>query len=381
MLDFSFMNEEQREAVTWGKAPLLLLAGPGSGKTFTIVNRILYLLEQGVPPEKILVITFTKDAAISMKSRFCQITKKEYPVNFGTFHSIFYHMIQESLGIRQSKLLTNSQKKKIISNVIYQKAGNVISDEGNDISDVAEKMMIAISFFKNTENIRYFKNNKNINKALKKIPEMWKAYFQTVFEGYQKEIKRMNQIDFDDMLYECKKMLEQNINIRAYWQNRFTHILVDEFQDTNPIQYQTLKLMCNSTSNVFVVGDDDQAIYGFRGAMPNVLNDFVNDFEAEQLLLRVNYRSSPEIIESSLAVINCNKNRFVKNLCANPKKFYSNSKNIVVLKEFANTDLQYRYLAEQLKAKTIDNTSKNKMCAVLFRTNNQMQMFSVYLLK
>ena len=144
MLDFSFMNEEQREAVTWGKAPLLLLAGPGSGKTFTIVNRILYLLEQGVPPEKILVITFTKDAAISMKSRFCQITKKEYPVNFGTFHSIFYHMIQESLGIRQSKLLTNSQKKKIISNVIYQKAGNVISDEGNDISDVAEKMMIAI---------------------------------------------------------------------------------------------------------------------------------------------------------------------------------------------------------------------------------------------
>ena len=372
MLDFSFMNEEQREAVTWGKAPLLLLAGPGSGKTFTIVNRILYLLEQGVPPEKILVITFTKDAAISMKSRFCQITKKEYPVNFGTFHSIFYHMIQESLGIRQSKLLTNSQKKKIISNVIYQKAGNVISDEGNDISDVAEKMMIAISFFKNTE---------NINKALKKIPEMWKAYFQAVFEGYQKEIKRMNQIDFDDMLYECKKMLEQNINIRAYWQNRFTHILVDEFQDTNPIQYQTLKLMCNSTSNVFVVGDDDQAIYGFRGAMPNVLNDFVNDFEAEQLLLRVNYRSSPEIIESSLAVINCNKNRFVKNLCANPQKLYSNSKNIVVIKEFANTDLQYRYLAEQLKAKAIENTSKNKTCAVLFRTNNQMQMFSVYLEK
>ena len=90
-----------------------------------------------------------------------------------------------------------------------------------------------------------------------------------------------------------------------------------------------------------------------------LLFDFVNDFEAEQLLLRVNYRSSPEIIESSLAVINCNKNRFVKNLCANPQKFYSNSKNIVVLKEFANTDLQYRYLAEQLKAKTIENTSKN----------------------
>ena len=114
MPDLQSMNKAQREAVTRGEGPLLLLAGPGSGKTFTIVNRILFLIEQGIPPEKILVVTFTKEAAISMQCRFRRISDQFYPVNFGTFHSVFYHILKESGGFRHKSLILDSQKKKLL---------------------------------------------------------------------------------------------------------------------------------------------------------------------------------------------------------------------------------------------------------------------------
>lgn len=362
MLDYSKLNEEQLEAVTWVGAPLLLLAGPGSGKTFTIVNRILFLLENGISPEKILVITFTKDAAVSMRNRFQQSTSKEYPVNFGTFHSIFYHILRDSLGIHQCKVLTNNQKKQIIGEIIKRKCRKYISNDTFDINEIIEKLINAFSFYKNTE---------DKERTLKKVPEIYRDQFWDFFSAYQLEMKKKQLIDFDDMLYQCKLMLEQNGEIREYWKSRFSHILIDEFQDTNPIQYEIIKLISNKR-DIFVVGDDDQSIYGFRGANPDILSNFQKDFNAKVLLLKINYRSKPEIIENSLAVISGNKKRFEKKLRSSAEKEKANKDYVVVVNEFTSKDKEMDYLIRQVQ----DNLQKKQKmkCAVLFRTNYQIQI-------
>ena len=152
MPDLQSMNKAQREAVTRGEGPLLLLAGPGSGKTFTIVNRILFLIEQGIPPEKILVVTFTKEAAISMQCRFRRISDQFYPVNFGTFHSVFYHILKESGGFRHKSLILDSQKKKLLIPIlkhINEKTGDNTAQEEEDVLTI----LSAISFYKNTGNL------------------------------------------------------------------------------------------------------------------------------------------------------------------------------------------------------------------------------------
>lgn len=144
MLDLNQLNEAQRRAVTWGEGPLLLLAGPGSGKTFTVTKRILYLLERGVPPEEILVITFSKDAALSMQRRFRQMAGQFFPVNFGTFHSVFYHILLESGGFHSMKLIPDSRKKNLMISVLKKYHRNM------ELSEDALRILSAVSLYKNT---------------------------------------------------------------------------------------------------------------------------------------------------------------------------------------------------------------------------------------
>ena len=368
MSDFSKMNQSQIQAVNHGEGPLLLLAGPGSGKTFTITNRILKLLNQGVSPGEILVITFTKEAALSMQRRFAdRVAPHVYPVNFGTFHSVFYQILRESNVVKSSKLLSDSEKKSLLLPILFK-----YCNPGEDMSLLREdtiKMLSAFSFYKNTA---------NLNGATAKCPEQWREDFCEIYKAYQTVVAQEGRLDFDDMLYQCKQLLERDAYARKRWQERFPHILIDEFQDINPIQYEIIKLLSGKPHNIFAVGDDDQSIYGFRGSEPDCMRRFVEEFQAKQLLLDVNYRSTPEIVQASLAVISENRNRFEKELRSSEEISGDDAKNNkVILRDFQENKAEYDYLIQRLKDTLA--AEEHSTCAVLFRTNQYMQSFAVWL--
>ncbi len=373
MLNLNSLNQAQREAVMHGEGPLLVLAGPGSGKTFTITRRICYLLEQKIAPEQILVITFTKDAALSMQRRFWQATERTVPVNFGTFHSVFYHILREShfFESKQSHpILNDSQKKKLIVPIVKSfLSGEELQYRQNDLSDEAISILSAISYYKNTGEEK---------EAIEMLSEELRPHFQAIFEGYERERRKRKLIDFDDMVYECRRVLEQDEALKKYWQGRFRHILVDEFQDSNPMQYKVLKLLLAQPYNLFAVGDDDQSIYGFRGSKPACLKQFVREYGAKQICLDINYRSRKTIVEASRHVIEESKERFPKKLRPAPEKKGKNDnvKDIVCIRAFEEREQQYEYLLEQLRA-----LKEGKTVGVLFRTNAYMQGLATRLSK
>lgn len=373
MPDLSTLNEAQRSAVTWGEGPLLVLAGPGSGKTTVIVNRISYLLERGVPPESVLVITFTKDAALSMQQRFRKHSEKTQPVVFGTFHSVFYQILRESGDIRQRNLLTESRKKHIMTALLkqYDAQAENAGFEGNH-ADEAEKLLCAVSLYKNTG---------DFGRAEKLAPSGRQGMFQRILRDYWEAVMGAGALDFDDMIYECAKLLQEREEVRNRWQRRFSHILIDEFQDCNPMQYETLKFLSGEPHSIFAVGDDDQSIYGFRGACPDILRRFAEEFHAGRILLNVNYRSRDRIVRDSLAVIEENRNRFPKDLRAAERRAVREEEDAgsVRILAFEKREQQYAYLCEQMKIWNERHGADGKRCALLFRTNSHMQGVAVRL--
>lgn len=421
-MDLRNANEPQKAAIMHLRGPCLVLAGPGSGKTYTITNRILYLLEQGVPPESILVITFMKEAALSMQNRFQEMAaadtppsdrfstqhKPTYPVNFGTFHSVFYHILKASNALKSTKLLSNSEKKNLIFPILktygrqqeQSGAPQEGQEEAGSLSDDAAQILSAIGYYKNTMQMAA---------ACEKVPVRWQAQFEAICREYALAVKKLGRLDFDDMLYECRMLLQENASIRNYWQNRFRYILIDEFQDINPVQYEAVKLLAARPYNIFAVGDDDQAIYGFRGSQPECLKRFEAEFHARQLLLDVNYRSQAEIVRASLAVIEENKDRFVKQLRAASEcleredmkteekmaeektteertmgeKATGKSSSIkegvgkgpVSVHAFSEKEAQYSHMQQAISR----CLQRGESCAVLFRTNSYMQGFAARL--
>ena len=366
------MNEAQRQAVLHKEGPVLLLAGPGSGKTFTIAGRILCLLERGVPPESILVITFMKEAALSMQERFRRMcaSSVSYPVNFGTFHSAFYHILKESHALHSDRILKTSEKKNLLIPIlkIYEKkADQQESGRGGweGLGEEALEILSAISYYKNT--IRS-------SEAARKAPGRWRQLFPDICQEYQQAVRKAGGIDFDDMLYDCRRLLEESRETREYWQKRFRHILIDEFQDVNPVQYQAVKLLSAEPYNLFAVGDDDQSIYGFRGSEPACLKQFAQEFSARRILLDINYRSVPEIVKASLTVIGENKDRFPKELRAaavsqGERRWTGEHAGAVSLHAFESSEKQQGYLLQTLSEEALGTESR----AVLFRTNSYMQ--------
>lgn len=367
MLDLNSLNEAQREAVMHGSGPLLVLAGPGSGKTFTITQRIFFLIEKaGISPENILVITFTKDAALSMQSRFQAQSTQTLSVNFGTFHSVFYHILRESNAIVSHQLLTDAQKKKLMIPILKQHISRTeLQYRQNDLSEEAMSVLSAVSYLKNTG---------DSSTAAKRLTVELQPHFTEIYDAYERARKREKAIDFDDMVYECGEILKRDAALRQYWQKRFSHILVDEFQDINPMQYEVLRLLTRKPYNLFVVGDDDQSIYGFRGSHPDCLKRFTEEFHAGQIYLNINYRSREEIVKASLMVISENKNRFCKELFASPAGEGYDAASVVTLRGAEEREQQYEYLVSRLQ-----EAADGKSIGVLFRTNSYMQGFAARL--
>ncbi len=371
MINLQGMNGSQREAVIHGQGPLLLLAGPGSGKTFTITNRILYLMEQGISPEKILVITFAREAALSMQSRFQSMAPSVSPVNFGTFHSVFYHILLDSNACGRAKLLGSSERQNLMIPILKKyKAEDTGQSLWEDTREDAMQILSAVSFYKNTC---------RLEDAREKLPLQWQKYFEQILEEYGQRVKSGGWLDFDDMLWECRELLKARAGIRRRWQERFSHILIDEFQDINPVQYEVVKLLTREPFNIFAVGDDDQSIYGFRGSWPECMRRFVKEFGAKKLLLDVNYRSNQQIIDAALAVIGENRDRFQKVLRQNPARMDQGDCNSVRHLSFPGREEEYRYLEEQLERFARQQGREGRTCVVLFRTNSYMQGLAVRL--
>ena len=282
-------NDSQYEAIRHGPGPALVTAGPGSGKTTVIVNRLLYLIrELDVSPEQIMVATFTKAAAEEMEERFRSVCKDaaKIPV-FGTLHSIFYRILKS--GIDPSlKIIPQKQQNALIRKELY-KAGLYTEDP----ELLADRILNEISRLKNSANLE---GSCSFGVSGNHFPE--------IFRSYQTFLEQNHMMDYDDILIRTGKLLSSRDDLLKKWQNRYHYILVDEFQDINPVQYQILRMLALPQNNLFAVGDENQCIYGFRGSSPRSIQQFYMDYPGcARIFLDVNYRSSETIIRRSCLLL------------------------------------------------------------------------------
>lgn len=300
-------NEAQSKAISFGEGPMLVLAGPGSGKTFTITQRIQYLIEEHhVKPEHILVITFTKAAAKEMQVRFIKLLDGQIlPVSFGTFHAIFFHILQHTYSFDARNIIKESEKKQFLKEILHTIPTELVQEDGEVLEhpEVLQRILEEISQIKNL-GISYYEYQSNC---------CTKAQFQYIYEQYHQLMKQKSKLDFDDMVLLCYQLLKKRTDVLQLWQKKFQYILIDEFQDINPMQYEVVKLLALPQNNLFIVGDDDQSIYGFRGSRPEIMLHFQEDYpNVQRILLNQNYRSQAEIVEASLRLIKHNQKRFTK---------------------------------------------------------------------
>ena len=297
-------NREQEEAITHKGGPLMVLAGPGSGKTLVITYRVKWLIENaGVHPSNILVITFTRAAAEEMKKRFFMFDGMENaPVTFGTFHSIFFMILRYAYRYTAANIIREDVKRRYIKEMT-ENMELEIEDENEFLSGIINE----ISYVKGEMmSLSYYHSN-NCSDEL----------FAQIYEGYETRLREENLIDFDDMLVFCYELLKERDDIRTLWQNKFQHILIDEFQDINKVQYEIIRMLAGKGDHLFIVGDDDQSIYRFRGARPEIMLGFEKDYpEAKKVILNTNYRCSEEIVEGAEHLISHNTKRFPKNMQA-----------------------------------------------------------------
>lgn len=346
-------NEGQKCATRHFQGPALVLAGPGSGKTRVITYRTKYLIEHyGVDPSNILVITFTKAAAMEMRQRFQDMTERKYvTVAFGTFHAVFFGILRHAYGYSADNIVRDEQRNRFFK--------EEISHMNLDIEDEAE-------FIGNiTGEISRVKNErKNILEY--EALSCDTGAFRKLFQKYDNFLRRQNQIDFDDMLVYTYELLSQRKDILRAWQNKYQYILIDESQDMNQLQYDIMKLLAAPKNNLFMVGDDDQSIYRFRGAKPEIMMNFLKDYpEAKQILLDTNYRSRKQIVEAAIKVINHNTNRFAKEI-----KAARSEGNPVITALFDHQKDEYDCMIEKILYYHKQG-GKYSDIAVLCRTNRQ----------
>ncbi|MBO5386902.1 MAG: ATP-dependent helicase [Lachnospiraceae bacterium] len=346
-------SKEQSVAIMHTDGPMMVIAGPGSGKTTVITRRIKYLIESaGVSPADILVITFTKAAATEMEQRFKAITQGEsYQVRFGTFHSIFFWIIKRAYGLDNSSVINETEKRNMLDGIVKS-----MSVEHDNREDVISSIMSQIGLVKcNMIDIdNYYSSD---------MPE---EYFREIYKRFEHEMKRAGKIDFDDMMVMCYELLIKRPDILNQLRNVFKYILVDEFQDSNKLQYEILKLLSKPAENVFIVGDDDQSVYGFRGAKPEIMQAFTKDFNKVKITyLSENYRCGKSISAASIKVISENSNRF-------KKKLVSAGKSDGIVKIIHPMDARDESLLIIKSLKEHYNMGiPYEQQAVLYRTNNE----------
>lgn len=356
---FANFSEEQKKAITHESGPAMVLAGPGSGKTLVIVNRIRYLIkEKQIPPHKIAVITFTKAAALEMQFRAKKLLLEASEVAFGTFHSIFYQILRNSMEYRNFSIIDGREKNQILKQVLYTKF-----HKAETVNQYIQILAEQISYYLNTGR---FEGSEFIDETS----------FYEFFKQYRKECIRRKKLDFDLILSECLEYLKENVPALQKWQARFDYFLVDEFQDCNEIQYKIIRLLAGKRRNVFVVGDDDQSIYSFRGADPKMMFRFEEDYkEAVRITLSRNFRCCKEILQFADASIRHNELRFAKELSA-----ARNESGELLLYMAKNQEEEVTWLLSQIQM-ALKKGCPPEQIAILMRTEAKFPYISARLKK
>lgn len=354
------MDDAQLRAARHGAGPMMVLAGPGSGKTTTMTKRVVNLIwEQKVSPFHILVVTFTKASAKEMKERFFRLCREEeknrgenyryQDVTFGTFHGIFYGILKQAYRLNAANILGEEKKYDILKEIVYR-----LKVEVEDEKEFFEGLVQEISMVKNDRIPieHYYSAN---------CPD---ETFRRIYKEYTSKCRSLRLLDFDDMLLYCYDLLVKRKDILLAWQKKFQYVLIDEFQDINKIQYDIIKLLAAPENNLFIVGDDDQSIYGFRGAKPEIMLHFPKDFpNVKTEILACNYRSSKKIVEAAKRVIAGNEKRFKKEL------FTENEEGSPIhTKVFEMGKDEEVYVKDQIDSYYKAGVPYEEM-AVLYRTN------------
>lgn len=348
-------TEAQEAAVNHADGPMMVLAGPGSGKTLTITYRTKNLIEKyNINPSNILVITFTRAAANEMNERFRKIMGvSNIRVTFGTFHAVFFKILKYAYNYDANNILREEEKYQIIKQISEE---NEVGFEENDL-DIKE-------FVGNIINEIGVIKGDMIDVSHYYSKTCADELFRKIYVTYERVLRERNKIDFDDMMLLCHELLTVRKDILKLWQDKYKYILIDEFQDINRIQYEIIKMLALPQNNLFVVGDDDQSIYSFRGARPEIMLNFPNDYPGcERVLLDKNFRSGSNIVNTSVRLIKNNQKRYDKKIIA-----AGNAEGKIEYLEFNNCQEENNYVVEEINRYRKDGVAYSDM-AVLFRTN------------
>ena len=347
-------SSSQEAAIRHRDGPALVLAGPGSGKTYVLVQRLWYLTEKcGIPPGDILMITFTNAAAAQMKERAMQLIPDKAPgITFGTFHSVFFLILKHTFNLTSENILSASLKHRILTDLIRHRDINV-PDRETLISDLLSD----------------FSARKN-SSAQSNMTSLSDEEEEALFNAYNERLKELRLLDFDDMLLKCRELFLKHPEVLKIYRERFKYICVDEFQDVNSVQYETVCLLAGSRNNLFAVGDDDQSIYAFRGSTPGIMQKFLAGHEGvKKYDLFTNYRSLKAIVDAAGRLISHNSDRLEKNI-----EPFDMTGGSVVIKEFETKSLELQYMADYIKERLEYDDPED--FAILLRTNSQSGFYS-----
>ncbi len=334
---------------------MMVLAGPGSGKTAVITGRTCRLVERGVPAEAILVVTFTKAAAREMKERYLKRMNRPSPrVTFGTFHGVFYGILRNAYRLSGQNILSEEQKLRLLRELVHTYCRDAEEEE-----ELIANLNREIGTVKNNRiELEHFYSTA--------CPE---EVFRTIYRAYEKWKRDSRKLDFDDIMVWCYELFRKHPEILALWQKKFQYILIDEFQDINPIQYDIVRMLAKPQDNLFIVGDDDQSIYRFRGARPEIMLHFPEDYpNAETVTLDINYRSSGAIVRQAGKLIANNEKRFPKNIKAS-----HGQGEAVALREYETVKDELQDVTDGIRACVSEGTPYEEI-ALLFRTNAGSRM-------
>ena len=345
-------TKEQEKAISSQARAVLVVAGPGSGKTTVLTERLVYLLKNAADSGSCLLLSFTRASSKEMALRFRKRGLSRVSPHFSTIHALCLSLLKEGRGVGKENLVDLYEKMDWISRYFLEQG---IARE--EVEELLPNYCNQISYFKSIteeERLAFLREEKNEN-------------FLPLFQYYEMMRKKRSKLDFEDLLIEVLLELQKNTDLAELWKRRYTHILVDEFQDLSLIQYAILKGLAERGASLFVVGDEDQSIYGFRGASPDILFRFEKDFPfCEKIFLQDNFRSKEEIVELSSRLIGKNKERFRKNPFGRQGRG-GRAKYYIV----ESTAEEGRLIAEHVET-CLKEGCRPEEIAILFRSKNQI---------
>ena len=358
------LSKAQEEAVLHRDGPAMILAGPGSGKTTVITHRTKYLIEEcAIEPIHILVITFTKAAAAEMKERFLKMCgQKETRVRFGTFHSVFFEILRHAYHLTGKNIASEDQKYSLLKE-ITQKLQMDTEDEKELMADLVREISVV--------------KNEQIDPEHYYATSVPEDIFRRIYKEYNRRLALSHLLDYDDLMTYTWHLLREREDILKGWQERYQYILVDEFQDINKLQYDIVKMLAAPRNNLFIVGDDDQSIYRFRGAKPEIMLHFPKEYpDAKTVLLNYNYRCPGNVMDRAGKLILHNQARYAKDL----KKVKEDGSGVgmVVLQNPVQESL---WIIRQIREAIEKEGRRPSDFAILYRNNTDALVLSQKLLE